>query len=80
MLQRLVNGPAATEVQETAFSLDVLGRYLWQSITLNEASGGCIRFSPLVTLSAHPGTRPRIAPTIPRCPVPIPAVRGVRLA
>ena len=28
MLQRLVNGPAATEVQETAFSLDVLGRYL----------------------------------------------------
>ena len=40
MLQRLVNGPAATEVQETAFSLDVLGRYLCNTYDEAVNNGG----------------------------------------
>ena len=40
MLQRLVNGPTATEVQETAFSLDVLGRYLCNTYDEAVNNGG----------------------------------------
>ena len=40
MLQRLVNGPAAAEVQETAFSLDVLGRYLCNTYDEAVNNGG----------------------------------------
>ena len=40
MLQRLINGPTTTEVQETAFSLDVLGRYLCSTYDEAVNNGG----------------------------------------
>lgn len=40
MLQRLINAPTTTEVQETAFSLDVLGRYLCSTYDEAVNNGG----------------------------------------